>query len=332
MIKNDRLDAALDYIKKRKWEVFPATWKKTGYSIQSRGFDNGAPWGKTKSEAEVRKYWRRLPNANVGVPMGAGSGIFDIECDTVEGHANLAKDGAASLTELEAKHGRLPATLTFVSPTGSVHRLFKHPGGDVRIRSGPLDKDEYPGVDIRGDGAMAVAPPSRTSRGTYRWLNMRRVAAAPAWLLGLVVEKEYAPREPDPFAQFARSTRQPSINELTLAAAMIPNPDLPWDPDRSIGTPGWNAIGLAFFSASDGSIEGYRLFDAWSQRSSKYDADNTRRKWKAFRKCPPHKISAGTLFYLAEQAVPDWKSRICSRDPKVIKLLREFHQMLGEPS
>src|SRR5262249_5330841 len=228
-----------------------------------------------------------------------------------EGHSKLKQSGAVSLAELEAKYGRLPATLMFESPTGSRHRLFRHPGGDVRVRTCVLDEENYPDIDIRGDGGMALAPPSKTKKGTYRWLNRRRIAKAPQWLLGLVVEKEYAPREPDPFTQFARSTRQPSINELTLAAAMMPNPDLPWDPDRSTGNPGWNAIGLAFFSASDGSIEGYRLFDAWSQRSSKYDADNTRRKWKAFRKCPPHKISAGTIFFLAEQAVPDWKSRIC---------------------
>jgi hypothetical protein len=312
----------------RRWEIFPVPpGLKCGYSVEKRGFDNGKPWGKTKSEAEVRKYWRRLPNANVGVPMGAGSGIFDIECDTVEGHANLAKDGAASLTELEAKHGRLPATLTFVSPTGSVHRLFKHPGGDVRIWSGPLDKDEYPGVDIRGDGAMAVAPPSRTRKGVYKWINRRRIAAAPQWLLDMLVKQEYAPREPDVWEQFASSTRQPSISEVTLAVAMIPNPDLPWDPDKT--TPGWNAIGMAIFAATDGKPAGLALFDAFSQRSRKYNPTHTRDKWKAFYKCPPREIGAGTIFYLAEEAVPNWRERMY-HDREVIALINEFLVLMGD--
>src|SRR5690349_20509496 len=103
-MKNDRLDAALDYVKKRKSEIFPVPPNtKAGYSIQSRGFDNGAPWGKTKSVTEVREYWRRLPRANIGLVMGIGSGIWDLECDTREGHPDLVKDGAESLAELEAE-------------------------------------------------------------------------------------------------------------------------------------------------------------------------------------------------------------------------------------
>jgi hypothetical protein len=316
LVKNDRLDAAIVYVKQRKWEVFPVPpGTKAGYSVQRRNFDNGAPWGKTKSEAEVRKYWRRLPNANVGVPMGAGSGIFDIECDTVEGHSNLAKDGAPSLTELEAKHGRLPATLTFVSPTGSVHRLFNHPGGDVRIRSGPLDKDEYPGVDIRGDGAMAIAPPSRTSRGTYRWINRRRIAAAPEWVLAMVRKPEYAPRE--------HHGEPADIAQLTLAMAMIPNPDCGWED--------WNRVAMALHRATCGSPEGFKLFNAWSARSSKYDAGETARRWQAIDGCPPNQIGAGTVFFLAEQGVPDYLGRCIAQEPDVIALLREFHKLLGEP-
>lgn len=328
-MKNDRLDAALSYVR-RGWEVFPVPpGTKAGYSKDKHL--TSEPWGKTKDELEVREYWRRLPKANVGVPMGIGSGIWDLECDTIEGHANLKQDGATSLAELEAKHGKLPATLMFESPSGSVHRLFRHPAGDVRIRSGPLDKESFPGIDIRGDGAMAVAPPSRTLKGTYRWLNKRRIAKAPPWLLGLVVEKEYATRESDPFAEFVRSTRQqPSINELTSAVAMITNDDLPWDPDKN--TPGWNAIGMAIFAATNGSAEGFKLFDAFSKRSSKYDACNTRKKWKAFHKCPPREFSAGTIFFLAEQAVPNWRERIRARDPQVIRLLQQFHRLLGESS
>jgi hypothetical protein len=330
--QNPRLDAALEYV--RRWEIFPVPpGLKCGYSVEKRGFDNGKPWGKTTSVKEVRAYWRRLPRANVGLVMGAGSGIWDLEIDTKAAHANLKQDGAVSLAELEAKYGKLPPTSMFESPSGSRHHLFMHPGGgDVRIMMGPLDKEKYPGIDVKGDGGMSIVPPSRTKKGMYRWLNKRRVVKAPAWLLGMVVKQDYAPSESDPFTRFAKSTRQPSISELTLAVAMIANPELPWDPDKSTSTPGWNAIGMAIFDASGGSVEGYRLFDAFSQRSSKYDAGNTRRKWKAFHGCPPRKITAGTIFHLAEKAVPNWRERIIARDPKVIRLLREFHKLLGEPT
>jgi hypothetical protein len=127
-MKNERLDAALSYVR-RGWEVFPVPpGSKMGYSVEQRGFDNGKPWGKTADAAELRAYWRNLPQANIGLAMGIGSGIFDLETDTAVGHSNLKQDGAVSLAELEAKHGKLPATLMFVSPSGSLHRLFRHPG------------------------------------------------------------------------------------------------------------------------------------------------------------------------------------------------------------
>ena len=49
-----------------------------------------------------------------------------------------------------------------------------------------------------------------------------------------------------------------------------------WDSDEK--TVGWNAIGMALYAATGGSEEGFKLFDAWSQRSRKYDAKVTRRR------------------------------------------------------
>jgi hypothetical protein len=311
-MKNDRLDAALDYVR-RGWEVFPATRMKTGYSIQSRGFDNGAPWGKTKDEAEVREYWRRLPNANIGLPMGIGSGIFDIECDTVEGHPDLEQDGATSLAALERRHGKLPATLMFESPSGSVHRLFKHPSGDFRVKD-PKEKLGI-GIDVRGDGAMSIAPPSRTRKGVYRWINRRRIATAPAWLVAMVCKPARVPLE-------ATGEPQADLASLTLAMAMIPNPDCDWE--------SWNRVGMALFNATAGSEAGFRLFDAWSQRSRKYNAGKTAQKWKALDGCPPNEIGGGTIFYLADEAVPGWQGRMYY-DASVIALIEEFHKLLGEP-
>jgi len=308
------LAAAMAYVR-RGWEIFPVPpGTKAGYSVEKRGFDNNRPWGKTTDVTEVRKYWRRLPRANIGIPMGIGSGIFDIECDTVEGHANLAKDGAASLAELLKKHGSLPATLMFESPSGSRHRLFQHPGGGARIRTGALDKD-YPGIDVKGDGGMSVAPPSRTRKGVYKWTNKRRIATAPSWLLELVVKPARAPRE-------SNGEPQADLASLTLAMAMIPNPDCDWE--------SWNRVGMALFNATCGSAEGLRLFDAWSHRSSKYNAGKTAQKWKALDGCPPNEIGAGTIFYLADEAVPGWQGRMYY-DASVIALIEEFHKLLGEP-
>jgi hypothetical protein len=315
--QNDRRDAALEYVR-RGWLIFPVPFGlKCGFSRDRHITD--APWGSTGDADIVRRYWNDLPNANIGIPMGIGSGIFDIECDTPEGH-NV--DGIASLAKLEKRHGKLRPTLMFVSPTGSEHRLFLHPGGDVRIRSGALDAQNFPGIDIRGDGSMSVAPPSKTKRGTYTWVNKRRVARAPAWLLGMVVKQVRVPREPN--------GEPADITRLTLAIAMVPNNDRPWDSDPQ--TIGWNDIGMALFSATGGSKKGLDLLHAFSKRSAKYNEAATDAKWKALHSCPPNEIGAGTIYYLAEQSVPDYMSRIIEHDPEVIALLEEFYRLLGEPS
>jgi len=262
--------------------------------------------------------WR--DKCGIGVPTGAVNEIFVIEADTVAGHG---VDGLAALRKLERKHGKLLKTRTAVSPSGSVHRYYKHPGNGMKITSATL----VHGVDIKGDGGMVVAPPSRRGDGVYRWRNSLPIAAAPAWLLEQVQEKERAQHEPaDYFVQFGKSTRQVNMAELTLACAMIPNPDLPWDPGKH--TPGWNAIGMAIYDASDGSAEGFKLFNAFSRRSRKYNAANTHAKWKAFHGCPPRKITAGSIYFLAEEAVPDYRDRCIAQDPDVIALIEEFHKLM----
>src|ERR1700746_3445433 len=94
----------------------------------------------------------------------------------------------ASIKALEAEHGSLPDTLMTISPSGSVHRYYKHPGAGIKIKNsvGQIG----PGVDIRGDGGMVIAPPSiKPGVGEYRWLNDLPIADAPAWLIEAASKK-----------------------------------------------------------------------------------------------------------------------------------------------
>jgi hypothetical protein len=116
--------------------------------------------------------------------------IFDIEANTKEGHG---VDGLTSVQELEAKHGRLPDTLMAESPSGSIHRIYRHPGRGIRIKSS--SSELAPGVDIKGDGGVFVAPPSVRADGEYRWLNNLPIAEAPPWLIDLVSEPVEEPHE-----------------------------------------------------------------------------------------------------------------------------------------
>lgn len=109
---------------------------------------------------------------------GARSGVFDVETDQKPG-----VDGEANLRAL----GTLPRTFTFVSPSGSRHRIYRMRTGRVTTVAGRIAE----GVDTRGDGGIAVLPGSPHRKGgVYRIEDDTNVADAPDWLWELVVEKE----------------------------------------------------------------------------------------------------------------------------------------------
>lgn len=123
---------------------------------------------------QVRAWWTRWPQANVGVATGASSRllVFDIDLP----------DGPTSLARLEADHRALPPTCEQTTGSGGRQLLFAHPGGSVGNRAGLL-----PGIDVRGDGGYIVVPPSIHATGSrYQWLGRVAPAEPPSWLLALL--------------------------------------------------------------------------------------------------------------------------------------------------
>jgi hypothetical protein len=107
--------------------------------------------------AEVRRLWRRWPDATLAILTGARSDLVVVDLDGPEGEAALARAAAVL--------GQLPDTLMVKTKRGR-HLWFRHPGGKVLTRKGD---DFYPagreqgnahGLDVRGDGGLVIAPPS----------------------------------------------------------------------------------------------------------------------------------------------------------------------------
>jgi hypothetical protein len=181
------LAAALAYAA-HGWAVFPVP-PGTKRSYKSAEHSDGRAWGMTRQAAEIRADFTRWPEAGIGIPCGAVNGIIVVETDTVEGHGI---DGSNSLAQLETKHGALPETLQAISPSGSVHRYFKHPGNGIKIKSSASEIAR--GIDIRGDGGMVIAPPTvRPCVGVYRWINRNVIAEPPAWLVKLTKDNQPPP-------------------------------------------------------------------------------------------------------------------------------------------
>jgi hypothetical protein len=305
-------DAAMEYAQ-RNWWVFPAPAGQKKSCLAQKY--SGTRWGSTTDLKVICSNFRKFPDANVAIVTGEVSSIFVIEADTVKGHG---VDGIASIRALEGQHGPLPETLMAISPSGSVHRYYKHPGPGIKIKNSV--GEIAPGVDIRGDGGMVIAPPSiKPGAGEYKWLDDLPVADAPPWLIEAAREKP-KPEKVKKSSSGATASEQAQarsyfeargegktshadadLAEIEAALMAIPN-------DASVNWGAWNRIGMAVFSATGGSAAGFALFDRWSQKYPGYDADDTAAKWEALEGCPPTDIGVGTIFYEADRASPTWRS------------------------
>lgn len=173
------MSATLGYLR-RGWQPLPLhTPTDHGCSCRRPTCDSVGkhprinwPAGRAVTETDIRNWERRWPDMNVGIVTGAVSGLLVLDVDTKYG-------GDKSLNELDRRY-RLPATLTVITGSGGLHLYFKHPGFTVPPSAGKL----MPGLDIRADRAMVVAPPSLHATGNrYRWADLADTPAeCPGWL------------------------------------------------------------------------------------------------------------------------------------------------------
>ncbi|MEW1988487.1 bifunctional DNA primase/polymerase [Brevibacterium casei] len=101
---------------------------------------------------QVAAWWSRTPNANIGIPTGAASGVVVVDVDVHGPHDGRAAYQRATDAGLVDGAGLLVRT-----PTGGAHVYFPATTGSEQ-RSWQA---ATAGVDFRGDGGYIIAPPSR---------------------------------------------------------------------------------------------------------------------------------------------------------------------------
>jgi putative DNA primase/helicase len=107
-------------------------------------------------DAALERNWR----FNIGLRMGLQPNGLRLVALDVDGPLSL-------LANLEAKNGKLPATLTSKSARG-YHLIFRVPTAAMVPNAVKLDTN----VDVRSEGGMIVAAPSRHLSGAkYTWLD-----------------------------------------------------------------------------------------------------------------------------------------------------------------
>src|SRR5262249_36542407 len=106
----------------------------------------------------------------------------------------------------------------------------------------------------------------------------------------------------DASATTSNPSKRAGLAELRAAMEVIPNDDVDWLL--------WNETGMSLWAATGGSDEGLDIFMEWSARSMKHDHDKTVARWRHYKSSPPTKLGAGSIFWRANDADPNWRFNI----------------------
>lgn len=186
IVPDQRLATAAVTYARRGWSVVPVHTPGTdGFSCHRSGCPAAgkhpslhweAHMQAAATEETVTGWWERWPDANVGVITGSVSDVVVVDVDPRNG-------GDVSLQTLEDHWGPLPATPVSRTGGGGWHHWFS--AGGERHPSRVIG----PGLELKGEGGVVVAPPSMHASGTvYRWLVDPVTidpAPVPQWLASL---------------------------------------------------------------------------------------------------------------------------------------------------
>jgi Bifunctional DNA primase/polymerase, N-terminal/Primase C terminal 1 (PriCT-1) len=167
------LQAALGY-RRRGWSPLPLRPREKIPILAWEALQHEAA-----STAEIEGWFARWPDANVGIVTGRVSDLVVLDIDPRHG-------GEESLRLWEASRGPIPMTVEALTGGGGRHLYFAGGREPPRNRAGLA-----PGIDLRGEGGMVVAPPSIHPSGrAYRWIEGRApadlaLAPLPAWIARL---------------------------------------------------------------------------------------------------------------------------------------------------
>lgn len=234
----------------------------------------------SKDPERIKAWWTAAPYANIGVALGAISGIVAVDIDP----RNNGDETWAAFVQRNS--GVQPDTAIQLTGGGGMHLILRHDPERTLVKPGA-------GVDIKADGGyIVVEPSSHVSGQHYAWdaeadpLEGQPIADAPAWLT-TPAKASITRLGPAPKALGHIDPQR--LLDLKAAMAHLDHDDYHV----------WIGVGMALHSTD--AAEAYDLWDEWSQRSSKYDPQVQRSKWLSFGG-RPDQLHVESIFAWARDA------------------------------
>ncbi|KQW05569.1 hypothetical protein ASC66_11305 [Leifsonia sp. Root4] len=157
---------------------------------------------------QVRTWWARWPEANLGMPTGSVSGIDVVDIDVADAGSGFVAFDRASAAEL------VPDGIARVrTPSGGLHIYYPaNPARPQRCWQSAMAH-----IDFRGDGGYVVVPPSAlvidSGRVAYRLVSLSPNGSSPVDAAAL---RDFV--DPKASQAASRATSRP-------AAATVPEPN-----------------------------------------------------------------------------------------------------------
>ena len=254
--------------KMNKWELLK------GWNYYTKEFA-------TEKEIEA---WGEMPNPNIGVCLGKISNIIGLDFDY---HEELHNELIESIP---------PSPLIKVGAKGSTH-FYKY--NDEKSRQWKHPKSKKIVVELLSTGKQTVIPPSIHPDGMeYKWTS-------PYYLDS--IDFDMIPDLPKDIEE--RFNKIIGIKKISSNSSNVLK-----DTDVSIETINrallcinadlnyidWLRVGLALHSWSNGSQEGFKIWNEWSKTGEKYNEDEMSNKWSSFGKNSG--ITIASFFYIAKES------------------------------
>jgi Bifunctional DNA primase/polymerase, N-terminal/AAA domain/Primase C terminal 2 (PriCT-2) len=261
----------------------------------------------TTDPTTIKQWWRKWPEALIGMATGEVSGIAVLDLDVKKG-----KNGYAAVPDWKNR------SHVIVKTGSSGAHLYFDADGAPDCTSDTIAL----GVDTRGNGGYAIVPPSPG----YTWVNGSDLSDLPPWPDDLRPPDRRRPPTPEWTTASSSSTESTWLKErlknyrgdggLSNDPADLPLPlDLATikaalaviDPD--VGRTEWIAIGCALYKHL-GSDEGFAIWDEWSSGGGKYRPRTMKGQWLSIAAKDGYDYNIGTLIYHANEADPNWRGKI----------------------
>ncbi len=175
------------------------------------------------------------------------------------------------------------------SGNGSKHLFFKTSASGLKSKL-----PDYPGIDFKHSGFVVGVGSNHKSGKKYEILigSPEDIGEAPQDLVNLLQHQSLLP---------IKKNKTCTLDELAKMLSYL-------DPD--LGHDDWIGVGMALHYETNGSEDGFKLFDSWSSTATRFREDGTSiypgqcelaKRWNSFRTDINHPITIKTLINLARQ-------------------------------